>query len=89
MKWTNSAASGARSKASTRFASKKTRPIWCSRKRRREPVPAARPCHYLWRGAMYVKHDGRVFPCCQSYMLDGAPVGDLREQRARGNFQFR
>ena len=40
--------------------------------------PGARPCHYLWRGAMYVKHDGRVFPCCQSYMLDGAPVGDLR-----------
>ncbi len=38
----------------------------------------SRPCHYLWRGAMYVKHDGRVFPCCQSYMLDGAPVGDLR-----------
>ena len=38
-------------------------------------------CHYLWRGAMYVKHDGRVFPCCQSYALDGAPVGDLREQR--------
>jgi hypothetical protein len=29
---------------------------------------------------MYVKHDGRVFPCCQSYMLDGAPVGDLRQQ---------
>jgi radical SAM protein with 4Fe4S-binding SPASM domain len=40
----------------------------------------ARPCHYLWRGAMYVKQDGRVFPCCQSYMLDGAPVGDLNEQ---------
>ncbi|MBZ5633590.1 MAG: radical SAM protein [Acidobacteriia bacterium] len=39
-----------------------------------------RRCHYLWRGAMYVKHDGRVFPCCQSYALDGAPVGDLREQ---------
>jgi radical SAM protein with 4Fe4S-binding SPASM domain len=38
-----------------------------------------RPCHYLWRGAMYVKHDGRVYPCCQSYMLDGDPVGDLRE----------
>jgi radical SAM protein with 4Fe4S-binding SPASM domain len=36
-------------------------------------------CHYLWRGAMYVKHDGRVFPCCQSYALDGEPVGDLRE----------
>jgi radical SAM protein with 4Fe4S-binding SPASM domain len=42
--------------------------------------PAARACHYLWRGAMYVKHDGRVFPCCQSYMLDGAPVGHLAEQ---------
>jgi radical SAM protein with 4Fe4S-binding SPASM domain len=40
----------------------------------------ARRCHYLWRGAMYVKHDGRVFPCCQSYALDGAPVGDLRTQ---------
>jgi radical SAM protein with 4Fe4S-binding SPASM domain len=37
----------------------------------------ARPCHYLWRGAMYVKHDGRVYPCCQSYALGGAPVGDL------------
>ncbi len=39
-----------------------------------------RRCHYLWRGAMYVKHDGRVFPCCQSYMLDGEPIGDLRTQ---------
>ena len=39
----------------------------------------AHPCHYLWRGAMYVKHDGRVYPCCQSYNLDGEPVGDLRE----------
>jgi radical SAM protein with 4Fe4S-binding SPASM domain len=39
-----------------------------------------RPCHYLWRGALYVKHDGRVFPCCQSYMLDGDPIGDLRNQ---------
>jgi radical SAM protein with 4Fe4S-binding SPASM domain len=39
-----------------------------------------RRCHYLWRGAMYVKHDGRVFPCCQSYALDGEPVGDLREK---------
>jgi hypothetical protein len=29
---------------------------------------------------MYVKHDGRVYPCCQSYMLDGDPVGDLRSQ---------
>ena len=39
-----------------------------------------RRCHYLWRGAMYVKHDGRVYPCCQSYGLDGSPAGDLRAQ---------
>jgi len=35
------------------------------------------PCHYLWRGAMYVKHNGDVYPCCQSYMLDGKPVGRI------------
>ena len=29
---------------------------------------------------MYVKHNGDVYPCCQSYMLDGAPVGNLRRQ---------
>jgi radical SAM protein with 4Fe4S-binding SPASM domain len=37
------------------------------------------PCHYLWRGPMYVKHSGDVYPCCQSYMLDGAPVGNIGE----------
>jgi radical SAM protein with 4Fe4S-binding SPASM domain len=37
------------------------------------------PCHYLWRGPMYVKHNGDVYPCCQSYMLDGAPVGNAGE----------
>jgi radical SAM protein with 4Fe4S-binding SPASM domain len=46
----------------------------------RHSASGGRRCHYLWRGAMYVKHDGRVYPCCQSYMLDGDPVGDLREQ---------
>lgn len=51
-----------------------------------QPEPADRagdwkhPCHYLWRGPAYVKHNGDVYPCCQSYMLDGAPVGNLREQ---------
>ncbi len=35
------------------------------------------PCHYLWRGPMYVKHNGDAYPCCQSYMLDGAPVGNI------------
>jgi radical SAM protein with 4Fe4S-binding SPASM domain len=37
------------------------------------------PCHYLWRGPMYVKHNGDVYPCCQSYMLDGQPVGQIGE----------
>ncbi len=41
---------------------------------------AGRRCHYLWRGAMYIKHNGDVYPCCQSYMLDGEPVGNLIEQ---------
>jgi hypothetical protein len=26
---------------------------------------------------MYVKQNGDVYPCCQSYMLDGAPLGNL------------
>ena len=38
------------------------------------------PCHYLWRGPMYVKQNGDVYPCCQSYMLDGAPVGRIPDQ---------
>jgi radical SAM protein with 4Fe4S-binding SPASM domain len=38
------------------------------------------PCHYLWRGAVYVKQNGDVYPCCQSYMLDGAPLGNLEKQ---------
>lgn len=38
------------------------------------------PCHYLWRGPMYVKHNGDVYPCCQSYMLGGTPVGRIGGQ---------
>jgi len=38
------------------------------------------PCHYLWRGPAYIKHNGDVYPCCQSYMLDGAPVGRVGVQ---------
>src|SRR3974377_1155421 len=38
------------------------------------------PCHYLWRGPMYVKQSGDVYPCCQSYMLDGQPVGSLERE---------
>lgn len=37
------------------------------------------PCHYLWRGPMYVKQNGDVYPCCQSYMLDGKPAGHIGE----------
>ena len=38
------------------------------------------PCHYLWRGPMYVKQNGDVYACCQSYTLDGAPLGNIEEQ---------
>src|SRR5262249_34889474 len=40
------------------------------------------PCHYLWRGPMYVKENGDVFPCCQSYIMAGdrAAVGNLQNQ---------
>ncbi len=38
------------------------------------------PCHYLWRGPMYVKQNGDVYPCCQSYMLDGAPLANIGER---------
>lgn len=38
------------------------------------------PCHYLWRGPVYVKQNGDVYPCCQSYMLDGAPIGNVGVQ---------
>ncbi len=38
------------------------------------------PCHYLWRGPMYVKQNGDIYPCCQSYMLDGAPLGNIAKQ---------
>jgi hypothetical protein len=27
-----------------------------------------------------VKYNGDVYPCCQSYMLDGAPIGNVGEQ---------
>ena len=38
------------------------------------------PCHYLWRGPMYVKQNGDVYPCCQSYMLDGAPLANIADK---------
>jgi radical SAM protein with 4Fe4S-binding SPASM domain len=44
-----------------------------------DPGEWRHPCHYLWRGPVYVKQNGDVYPCCQSYMLDGAPLGNLRE----------
>src|SRR5215469_1773453 len=40
------------------------------------------PCHYLWRGPMYVKQNGDVFACCQSYIMggDATAVGNLQRQ---------
>ncbi|MBL8290711.1 MAG: radical SAM protein [Bryobacterales bacterium] len=38
------------------------------------------PCHYLWRGPMYVKWNGDAYACCQSYMLEGQPVGNIGRQ---------
>lgn len=36
------------------------------------------PCHLLWRGPLYVRYDGLVYPCC--YMYDEPPIGDLKKQ---------
>jgi radical SAM protein with 4Fe4S-binding SPASM domain len=44
------------------------------------PADWTHPCHYLWRGPMYVKHNGDVYPCCQSYMLGGQPVGRVGQE---------
>jgi radical SAM protein with 4Fe4S-binding SPASM domain len=38
------------------------------------------PCHYLWRGPLYVKQNGDVYPCCQSYFCGGGPVGNLETE---------
>ena len=47
------------------------------------------PCHYLWRGPMYVKHNGDVYPCCQSYMLACAPVGNIGSAIVEGDLERR
>jgi len=46
----------------------------------RDPADWKHACHYLWRGAAYIKQNGDVYPCCQSYMLDGAPLGNLANE---------
>ncbi len=45
-----------------------------------DPSDWRHPCHYLWRGPLYIKHNGDVYPCCQSYMLGGKPVGRIGER---------
>jgi radical SAM protein with 4Fe4S-binding SPASM domain len=45
-----------------------------------DPADWRHPCHYLWRGPLYIKYNGDVYPCCQSYMLGGKPVGRIGEQ---------
>jgi radical SAM protein with 4Fe4S-binding SPASM domain len=42
------------------------------------------PCHYLWRGPMYVKQNGDVYACCQGYMMDGRPVGNIGTEPLAG-----
>ena len=32
---------------------------------------------------MYVKQNGDVYPCCQSYTLDGGPVGNIASESLR------
>jgi len=44
------------------------------------------PCHYLWRGPMYIKWNGDAYPCCQSYMLGGEPVGNISRESLQGIF---
>ena len=34
----------------------------------------------LWRGPLYVKQNGDVYPCCQSYIMGGGPVGSLETE---------
>jgi radical SAM protein with 4Fe4S-binding SPASM domain len=36
------------------------------------------PCHLLWRGPLYIRHDGKAHPCC--YMYREEPVGNLQRQ---------
>jgi radical SAM protein with 4Fe4S-binding SPASM domain len=45
-----------------------------------DPRDWQHPCHYLWRGPLYIKHSGDVYPCCQSYALGGRPIGRIGEQ---------
>jgi radical SAM protein with 4Fe4S-binding SPASM domain len=47
------------------------------------------PCHYLWRGPMYIKQNGDVYPCCQSCMLGGRPVGRIGEAPLEGIWNSR
>lgn len=39
--------------------------------------PRRQPCHLLWRGPLYVRHDGEVFPCC--YAFQGPSLGNLKQ----------
>jgi radical SAM protein with 4Fe4S-binding SPASM domain len=46
------------------------------------PVPAAQtrsaPCYLLWRGPLFIRHDGTVMPCCR--FTEMPPLGDLKRQ---------
>jgi len=46
------------------------------------------PCHYLWRGPMYVKQNGDVYPAAQSYIAGWRPRGQNRRTTAGGHLEF-
>jgi radical SAM protein with 4Fe4S-binding SPASM domain len=46
--------------------------------RQRLRGPRRYPCHLLWRGPLYVRHDGLTYPCC--YMYKEPPIGDLKKE---------
>jgi len=42
-----------------------------------KPRSRRRPCQILWRGPLYVRYDGEVFPCC--YAFQGPSLGNLKD----------
>jgi len=45
---------------------------------RPQPQMRRTPCYLLWRGPLFVRHDGTVTPCCR--FQGKPPVGDLKHQ---------
>jgi radical SAM protein with 4Fe4S-binding SPASM domain len=43
--------------------------------------PMRHPCYHLWRGPMYITHDGTTFPCC--YIFPDEAIGNVRQNTLR------